>query len=225
MLRPVLLDLVGLYDDLTQVLEAAGSAPEETTHLEFFRDSVEQDPGTQTARSRLSSTVRISIAPTRRSFRLPRRRIRVSIAGAPVVASTDGSLDPRLAEGVCLEWSSTGLQPGTVYAGRLVEWPIGELGVSVCSSEGVHCAVRSDDTSAATEEPTLSYRAVRSIDRVFPLAIARRERVCYVLGSIRATCRGAWSSKFRHSPRREEPARREVGGFPLCPLRRSSPPL
>ena len=42
LLRPVLLDLIGLYDDLMQVLESADSAPTTNTQLGFFRDSIEQ---------------------------------------------------------------------------------------------------------------------------------------------------------------------------------------
>nr|WP_275888313.1 nucleotide exchange factor GrpE [Nonomuraea lactucae] len=38
LLRPVLIDLISLYDDLTQVLEPAGTAD----RLKFFRDTVEQ---------------------------------------------------------------------------------------------------------------------------------------------------------------------------------------
>lgn len=41
-LRPVLLDLVAMYDDLTQAITADGSSPATATTLGFFRDTVEQ---------------------------------------------------------------------------------------------------------------------------------------------------------------------------------------
>jgi len=42
LLRPVLLDLIGLHDDLLQVLESADCPGVTTAHLEFFRGTVEQ---------------------------------------------------------------------------------------------------------------------------------------------------------------------------------------
>jgi molecular chaperone GrpE (heat shock protein) len=42
LLRPMLLDLIAMYDDLTQVLAAADCPPMTSKHLEFFRGSVEQ---------------------------------------------------------------------------------------------------------------------------------------------------------------------------------------
>jgi len=42
LLRPVLVDLIGVYDDMTQVLESAESPPATASQLEFFRIAVEQ---------------------------------------------------------------------------------------------------------------------------------------------------------------------------------------
>ncbi|WP_067452375.1 nucleotide exchange factor GrpE [Actinomadura macra] len=42
LLRPVLLDLVSLYDDLTQIIDSADTPPATASSLEFFRGSVEQ---------------------------------------------------------------------------------------------------------------------------------------------------------------------------------------
>ncbi|MEU8147474.1 nucleotide exchange factor GrpE [Nonomuraea sp. NPDC048901] len=42
LLRPVLIDLISLYDDLTQVLGSADAQPGATDRLEFVRDTVEQ---------------------------------------------------------------------------------------------------------------------------------------------------------------------------------------
>jgi molecular chaperone GrpE (heat shock protein) len=42
LLRPVLLDLIGMYDDLTQMLEPAACQPETAEQLGFLRDGIEQ---------------------------------------------------------------------------------------------------------------------------------------------------------------------------------------
>lgn len=41
-LRPILLDLIAMYDDLSKVIESADSQPETVRTLAFFRDTIEQ---------------------------------------------------------------------------------------------------------------------------------------------------------------------------------------
>jgi len=99
-LRPILLDLVSMYDDLTKMIESAGCSPETAKALAFFRDTVEQT----LARNGVQAFVVEGSAVDRSRQKVMR-----------VIETTDPATDRRVAQR---------LRPGFSWNGRVLrpEW-------------------------------------------------------------------------------------------------------